>query len=179
MEEITLRDVLPSDAPALAYILCTANEQTFRGLVPDQCLEFPETESVANWQRTLTDGLPDGDFMVMAVIPNGQVVGYAWSGANDKDALFQAELRQLMILPAYQRQGIGKRLMIYAAKHLLQRGLQSMRVEVLRINPNRAFYERLGAKYQTEYPYDWDGVALTMCVYGWPDIRSLLTAEPQ
>lgn len=177
MEGINLRDVLPSDAPALAHIVCTANEYAFRGLVPDHCLEFSEAESATNWQRTLSAGLPDGDFMLMAVIPNGQVVGYAWAGVNDKDALFQAELRQLMVLPAYQRQGIGKQLVSHAAKRLLKQCYRSMRVEVLRINPNRAFYERLGAKYQSEFPYEWDGVPLISCVYGWHALDSLPTDQ--
>ncbi len=174
MDAITLRDVLPSDAPALAHILCTANEYAFRGLVPDHCLEFMETESAVNWQLTLTDGLFDGDFMLMAVTPNGDVVGYAWAGVNDKDTRFEAELRQLMVLPAYQRRGIGKQLVHHVAKRLQQQGYQSMRVEVLRINPNRAFYERLGAKHQSEFPYEWDGVPLTSCVYGWNALDSLL-----
>jgi hypothetical protein len=49
-----------------------------------------------------------------------------------------------------------------------------MRVEVLRVNPNRGFYERLGARYVAERDYDWDGVVLTMCLYGWADLRPLL-----
>lgn len=58
---------------------------------------------------------------------------------------------------------------------LMQQGIQSMRVGVLTINPNRHFYERLGGQYVGERPYDWNGVLLTEAIYGWPDISRLLT----
>src|SRR5437867_3430788 len=53
----------------------------------------------------------------------------------------------------------------------------NMRVEVLRCNPNRAVYEKLGAASISERPFDWDGVILPMCSYGWADTRYLLPAQ--
>lgn len=54
---LLIRDVVPDDADALAHILITAEEHTFRGLVPDACLQSTEAESAANWKRFLTRGL--------------------------------------------------------------------------------------------------------------------------
>ncbi len=175
--EFGLRDVTPSDAHSLAHILCTANDHAFRGLVPDQCLEFSEAESSANWQRTFTEGLPIDDFMLVAETPTHECVGYVWAGPNTKDEIHQAELRQLMILPDYQRQGLGRRLVSAVAQRLLKMGLSRMRVEVLRVNPNRIFYETIGGQFVSEHPYDWDGVTLSECVYGWRDIHVLLTTQ--
>ena len=169
-----LRHVLPSDAPSLAHIVCTANDHAFRGLVPDQCLEFTEAESTANWARFFSLGLPVEDFMLIAETPTHECIGYIWAGPNTKDTVYEAELRQINILPAYQGQGLGRFLVSNAAQRLTEMGLKSMRVEVMQVNPNRIFYERLGAQYVSEHPYDWDGVTLSECVYGWSDIRALL-----
>ena len=175
--DIAIRDVVPLDALSLAHVLITANDHTFRGLVPDQCLEFSEAESAANWQKFFSQGLPADEFMLVAETLAQECVGYAWARPNTKDNDYHAELRQLMVLPDYQGQGIGRHLVRDAAQRLLTQGLQSLRVEVLCINPNRTFYERLGAQYQSEHAYNWDGVSLSMCVYGWHDIRTLLMSE--
>src|SRR4051812_14231130 len=141
---IILRDMLPSDAPAPAHILIEANEHAFRGLIPDQCLEFTEDESAAIWQRTFLSGLPADDFMIAATLSTGEMIGYTWGGPNTKEPDFAGELRQVSVLPEYQGQGIGRQLVCALAQRLLDQDLHSMRVEVLRVNPNRAFYERLG-----------------------------------
>jgi ribosomal protein S18 acetylase RimI-like enzyme len=176
--EIIVRDVVPSDAPCLAHIVCTANDRAFRGLVPDQCLEFSEAESTSNWERFFSQGLPADDFMLMAETSTDECLGYIWAGRNTKDTIYQAELRQINILPSYQGHGLGRRLVRDAAQRLTEKDLNSMRVEVMRINPNRIFYERLGAQYVSEHPYDWDSVILSECVYGWSDIRVLLAQPP-
>lgn len=76
---------------------------------------------------------------------DGTVVGYAWGVPRDGDALYGAELKQIMILPTVQRQGIGRRLVRYIVARFAEQGVHSLLVEVLRENPNRAFYEHLGA----------------------------------
>lgn len=176
LHDVNLRDVAPGDAAALAHVLITSNEQAFRGRVPDQCLTFTEAESAANWREFFAEDLPDGDVMVVAQAAN-DVVGYAWGGPNSKDTVHRAELRQIAVLPAFQRRGIGRALLCHIARRLAEQERHSLRVDVLRVNPNRLFYERLGARYVSEYPFDWDDVVLPMCVYGWPDTRNLLNNE--
>ncbi len=171
--DAVIRDVHVDDADALAHILVTANEAAFRGRVPDCCLEFTEAESAANWRRTLAEGLPPGDVFVVAESTGGGPVGYAWGGPCD-DTVCGGELRQIAILPSEQGRGVGRLLVRHVAGGLAAQGIHSLRVEVLRVNPNRRFYERLGARYLSERDYDWDGVVLPMCVYGWADTRPLL-----
>ncbi len=173
---IAIRDLTLDDITALAHILVTANEDAFRGLVPDHCVDFPEAESAANWTRFLGgEGLPDGDFMVVAET-DGEVVGYIWGGPNDKEADYAGEIRQINVLPTYQGHGIGRQLVCYLARRLAQQNIHSLRVETLSINPNRFFYERLGGIFVSEFPYDWDGFTLPATVYGWADTRSLLAS---
>ena len=174
--DLALRDVRSDDAGTLAHILVTANLATFRGLVPEQCLTFTEAESAANWSRSLSAGLPPSAFMYLVEEgTHGRVIGYGWAGPTESDRTFRAELRQINLLPEYQRRGIGRLLVRKIARRLHdEQGIDSLRVEVLRCNPNRPFYERLAARFVCERPHDWDGVTLPMCLYGWPDTRVLL-----
>ena len=173
---VRLRDVAVGDAAALARILIAATDSAFRGVVPPQCLTSTEAESAASWRQTLTAGLPPGDVMLVAESPPGVPVAYAWGGPCADDSVYGGELRQLSVWPAAQRRGIGRLLVRRVAGRLAAQGIAGMCVEVLRINPNRAFYERLGACYVSERAYDWDGVVLAMCRYGWTDLAPLLGA---
>ncbi len=171
--DIHLRPVTFDDPEALAHILITANESAFRGLVPDQCLTFTEAESAANWRKTFTEeGLPSGDeFLTVAETAAREVVGYVWGGVKDDG---DGIVRILMVLPAYQRRGVGRLLVSHVAERLAEKGIHRMTVEVLSVNPNRLFYEHIGATYVSEAPYDWDGVPMVSCLYQWADTSALL-----
>ncbi len=171
---IHLREVTPNDAEALAHILITAGESAFRGIVPDICLQFTEAQSAANWKEFFREGFSRGDFMLIAETEAGAAVAYAWGGTRADDSLYPGELRQISVLPDYHRQGIGRLLVREVARRLSEQGIHSMLVEVLRDNPNRAFYERLGGVFVFERPYDWDGYITPMYAYGWTDTRALL-----
>ncbi len=168
-----IREVVPGDADALAHILVTANEHAFRGLVPDHCLEFTEVESATNWKRFFAASIPAEDSMIVAETAAKDVVGYAWGGPSFNDPVYAGELRQISVLPQYQGQGIGRLLVRHIARHLAEQGLQSMRVAVLKVNPNRVFYERLGGVFVSEHLYNWDGIDLPEYTYGWSDISVL------
>jgi ribosomal protein S18 acetylase RimI-like enzyme len=174
--DILLRGVTVDDAEALAHVLITAQDATFRGVVPDQCLEFTEAESTTNWRKLFSEeGVPSGDeFLVVAQTAAGEVVGYVWGGVKDDGS---GIVRVLMILPAYHKHGIGRRLVSHVAERLAEKGIHQMSVEVLRENPNRLFYERIGATFVSESPYDWDGVPMSSCLYQWADTRSLLNSS--
>ena len=170
-----IRDARVEDAPALADTVIEPIVTTFRGHVPDQCLSWiTRDESIANWQKWFWQDRDDGEFILVAELMEGGVVGCALGGPQTADAQFDGELYMLGVLSTYQRQGIGRNLVGAVAARLFQQGIQSMQVRVLTVNPNRYFYERLGARYVGEQPYDWNGVLFSEARYGWPDVRSLL-----
>jgi GNAT superfamily N-acetyltransferase len=171
------REVRVCDAAALAHVLIVATETTFRGIVADQCLCFTEAQSAANWKRTLDKGLPVGEFMDV-IESEGEIVGYAWGAPCRDDSIYRGELKQINVLPSHWGRGIGRSLVHRVAARLADdQQIRSLRVEVLRCNPNRAFYERLGAQYVSERPHDWDGVVMPMCLYGWRTTHHLLTSR--
>jgi GNAT superfamily N-acetyltransferase len=178
MKALIYRDVVPEDAVGMTRVGIQANEHAFRGRVPDVCLEFTEAESIANWQRFFREGgVPDEDFIIVAQTISGQIVASTWGGPYPGDENYHGEVRQLAVHPDFQRRGIGRRLVKLVAERLAQRGICSLRVDVLEVNPNRVFYERLGAVYVSQSPYDWDGVRLTSYTYGWADTADLIAGQ--
>jgi ribosomal protein S18 acetylase RimI-like enzyme len=177
--DLIIREAVAADADALAHAIITATNHAFRGVVPEKCLAFTETESAANWRRTFKDGLRAGEFLCVAEERPGQVIGYVLGGPSRNDPVHRGELIALMVLPSEQRRGIGRQLVSYVARRLAARGIFQMRVEVLRCNPNRAFYEKLGAVYRSDRTHNWDGVKLPMCLYEWKDTAALIRVEQE
>jgi ribosomal protein S18 acetylase RimI-like enzyme len=173
---IAIREATPADAPALAEIVIESIQTAFRGLVPDQCLTWlTKEESAANWLRFMSaDGRDEGEFLYVAEAQAGRVVGCALGRPHDDDPRYRGELGVLGVLPAYQGQGIGRRLVACVAERLAREGIHSLLVRVLMVNPHRGFYERLGGQLLREQPYVWNGVTLPEAVYGWTDTAVLM-----
>jgi len=172
------------DCPALARILISATRAAFRGLVPDACLNWiaPE-ESAANWARNFADDHSLQPGYSLFVADTGQeVVGFAMLGEIRPEDGFELsiarryshELRVLQVDPAWQRQGVGRRLVSRVAAQVDEAGATHLLVRVLVENPNMAFYERLGAIELGRRPYDWEGYLTETLVLGWEDVRRLM-----
>ena len=170
-----IRDAVYADSADLADVVIDANAHAFRGLVPDQCLEWlTKSDSMANWQSFLAKPIEARTkFLLVGESPDGRVGGCAMAGPQVDLPPYQSELFMLNILPDYQRQGLGRQLMAVAADRLAKAGMTSMVVRVLTINPNCAFYEKLGGNFIREEPYDWNGVVLQSTVYGWADTSAV------
>ncbi len=167
----TIRNATADDAEALAACVIEPIEATFRGRVPDQCLEsLTYEESETNWRRFFAEQDEDGRFLLVAESESRQVVGCALGGPQPEDDRFDGELYLLGVLPAFQGRGIGQQLVSAVATRLRDLGLHACGVRVLRANPNTAFYEHIGAQLIGEEPYDWNGVVLPEDVYVWMDL---------
>jgi len=175
---IHFRRATINDAPELARILLETNAATFRGLVPDKCLASPTPEeSVTNWRRTLSaDGLGDGQFLIVCEREQHGLVGYVLAGGKTDMEAYERELNVLMVDTSWQRQGIGRKLVARAAAKLQGQGTKSMLVGIQVDNPNRAFYERLGARPVGRRPLVWAGYETEEILYGWEDIEVLAGA---
>ena len=188
MSEFLIRQARLEDSAALGRILVTATQTAFRGRVPDRCLEWitPE-ESAVNWARFFQPAqpVPEGEFLFVAEEREHGVIGLALLlKRSDEDddpeihrlQLFPWELRTLHVDPAWQRQGIGRRLVSRLADQVWHEGGRRLLVRVLLENPNRGFYERLGALQLGTQPYDWEGYRTEEILYGWESIRGLRKA---
>lgn len=98
-----IRDAISDDAPALADTVIEPIITTFRGRVPDQCLNWlTKDESIANWQRWFQADSNDGQFLLVAELLEGLVVGCVLGGSQPDDPQFHGELYLLGVLSTYQ-----------------------------------------------------------------------------
>ncbi len=175
MNKFHIRHAVPNDADRMAQILVTGNRATFAGLVPEKCLEFSVEESSRNWRKTLIENETSQEWLLLvAENISGQVVGYGMWGVGSRHAEFATELKVLMVAPAWQRQGVGRQLVVQGALFYGEKGFDSMLVGVLKLNPNTVFYERLGATFVGERPYSWDGFETVELLYGWGNLVAFI-----
>ena len=86
--------------------------------------------------------------------------------------------RYTRLLDDWRDQGIGRQLMQAGATHLLAKGCRSAFLWVLRDNPNRWFYERLGGRPAAQSVTRVAGTDLQQVAYACDPIERLLAASP-
>ncbi len=163
----------PDDAAALARVHVTAWRQTYDGILPPLYLERLSVPLQGRrWRRRLTDGT---EVTLLAEGPNG-AVGYAsatWS--RHAGAEHEAEINTLYLVQAAQGVGLGRDLLIAAARVMAARGATSLVIGVLRDNVRaRGFYERLGGRCE-DGAGDWvAGRTVATVDYRWGNIGALI-----
>ena len=106
----------------------------------------------------------------------GAVLGFGSCGPNRGDHRFAGEVFTLYVAPDWQNLGIGRRLLIALFRRLVAVGRSSAIVWVLRDNPSRFFYERLGGRLVRHKTLGFAGSAIEAVAYGWSDLPGLLAA---
>ena len=89
----------------------------------------------AEWQRRNFDqsfSLNDGEI----IVAGGVDAGFFWIIEKETETL----LASIRLLPAFQNQGIGTKII----KNLLDESEKPVRLQVLKVNPARNLYQRLG-----------------------------------
>ncbi len=175
---ITIREANQDDAYGIAKVYVEGWRSTYQGIVPDDHLAHMTYEQLEQrWSRILNSG--DG-FVFVAEDGPENIVGFIWGGPEHQGAPgYTGELHAIYILQRYQGQDIGRRLTQALVRKMLEDGLELMIVWVLRDNPSRRFYEKLGAKLVRTAPYyvpDFD-IVLDDTGYAWDNIRVLLDGD--
>jgi GNAT superfamily N-acetyltransferase len=144
---ISVRAATVADARGIARVLVDGWQTTYAGLLPAEFLaSFNYGQHEAGTRQHL-ENLPEAAAVFVAVSANGDVVGMAHvreSEAGLRD--FSAELDAIYVLPSQQRRKVGGRLFQAVVRWLKKRGHQSLFLWVLRDNPYRQFYERIGGE---------------------------------
>ena len=164
----------PSDAEDLARVHVTSWRETYRGLLPDAYLaRMSEVAHARRFARALAT--PGPDEVILAAADRSGMIGYAAGGPSRTGTPGEAEIATLYLLRAAQGQGLGRRLMVDAARALAARGATSLLISVLRDNLKaRGFYEHLGGEAQAARREPGPGGQLLYEVaYRWRDIRRL------
>jgi len=94
---------------------------------------------------------------------------------RDSGLDYEGEIYTLYVLPDAQGQGAGRALVLALFSRLVATGHGSALVWVVRANPARFFYERLGGKQVMHRPIPVGGQPVDALAYGWRDLASVLS----
>lgn len=178
-----IRSATAADAAGIAHVHVESWRATYPGMLPDRYLVGLSTAAHERRWRGLLSGSapPRGRRTYVAQGPGGRIMGFASCGPQRTGLPgFSGEFYAVYLLDQAQGQGLGRRFLAAMAQHLLAGDTQSALVWVLRDNPSRYFYERLGGDLLAEQPISFAGARLTEVAYGWTDLVPLarLAADP-
>jgi GNAT superfamily N-acetyltransferase len=174
---VRIRRASVDDAVAIARVRVDSWRATYRGMIPQAYLDGMSVEASATlWDRTLS-ARSERSQVFVAEDAEG-VLGFAAGVVLPEPKLgFDAELAAIYLRPAYQRLGLGTRLLGVTAAALAAQKAAAMIVWVIAGNKAaRGFYEAEGAELLVEQPFQWDGMDLVEAGYGWRDLPALVTA---
>jgi GNAT superfamily N-acetyltransferase len=173
---VQIRQAMPEDAEGIARVHVNSWRTTYPGIVSEAVLENLSVERNQEYWRKSISEPGDQCFVLVAVKEQVGVIGFASAGPERSGNYpYQGELYAIYMLKAYQGRGVGRRLVSAVAQGLLDLGLSSMLVWVLKDNLFRAFYETLGGEQIGEQDISIGNQTLREVAYGWPDIHPLVT----
>lgn len=173
---VRIRPPNPADAASLARVHVDSWRSTYAGIIPDEYLadlSYQDRESF--WDQVLASERPAvSNFLVET--EQGEVIGMAAGGPERSgNEIYLGELYLVYLLEAFQRKGLGRRMVSAVASRLLDDGIGSMLVGVLRDNRiGCRFYESLGGELIDQRVVSIGGADLEEVFYGWTDVRALV-----
>lgn len=127
---------------AIGEIVTESWQYTFRDLLPqDFLLSITPDAQKARHERTFARN--NVHYRIASKI--GEVVGFAsWGPSRDPSFAMPYEIYALYLRPKFERQGFGRLLLSSVTSHVSSLGGSGLYLTALALNPNRAFYVRLG-----------------------------------
>jgi ribosomal protein S18 acetylase RimI-like enzyme len=175
-----IREAMLGEEATMARVSVDSYRAAHRDHIPEESLmRYTYEESERNWARTLRELSEDDEreeYIYVAENDAGDIIGIAMGGPESSNhPLYTGAIYFLYLLPAYHRRGIGRQLTISVVERLVERGMQSLLIRVLKANaPARGFYEALGGQLVLEEPIEDRGAVLDGVAYGWRDVSVLL-----
>jgi GNAT superfamily N-acetyltransferase len=179
------RPTQEEDAPAMARVIVDTFLSAHQGQLPEAALArrrqvWTYEVSASSWGKLLHDiatGTSPRECAYVAEDEGGGVVGLATGGPADVECPeYTGVIHALFVQQSHQRRGLGRRLFQAVAAHLADLGVTALVVHCWAANvPARRFYEALGGRVVREREVDEFGVMVPEVMYGWADIRTLLS----
>lgn len=166
-----IRPAALADAEQIARFHVESWQQTYHGLMPAEFLDnLSIQQRFDTWTRMLGE-LAENNFVFVLENEQGQTAGLVASG-SEREARpgYAGEIYAIYVAHELHGQGWGRQLFERAIQDLKQRGFASMMLWVLKENPSRGFYERLGGEVIGEKEVEIGGAKIVEVAYGWAKI---------
>ena len=148
--------------------------RTYRDLAPTEALRaLDEPLRRARWIDILSQPKPDQIALVAEI--DGRLAGFGLAGAPIDPAFGgRGEIKFLYVDDAFQRKGVGRRLMAELASRLAANGHAAVALGVVVGNtPAIAFYEAMGGRAIGAYTDPGPLWRSNNIVYAWDDVSAL------
>ena len=183
---ISVRRARLADAASIGAVHVAAWRSAYPGILPDDFLSrLSAPRQAAYYDHAIRDEgrttLHVASVSGVDLGPRGgtsRIVGFASSGRarGAYAALGDGEIETLYVLDDFRERGLGRRLLRAAALHLAEQGCRSAFLWVLRDNPSRWFYARLGGRPVAEDTVRVAGTDMMQTAYVWNPIDTLAQA---
>jgi ribosomal protein S18 acetylase RimI-like enzyme len=172
---IALRRARLADAPGIAAVHVATWRSTYAAILPQDYLASLSVYRLARQYEHLIR-LGFGVHVAITYNAPGEppVLGFATAGRGREPHLGEGEVEMLYVLDDYRDHGLGGQLLRLSAKHLAQMGCRSAYAWVLRDNPSRYFYQRLGGKCVAASTTQVAGAEIPQTAYAWDPLATLL-----
>lgn len=179
----TIRPATGRDAEGIAKVYVDAWRSAYAAILPHRVLLGMSYErQTREWSWIIRNRAGMQAVIVAAEADHGVVgltsFGPARSGARPAGGCLAGgrdtkvgEIYTLYVQPEFQERGIGRGLLAAALAALTGKGYECSFLWVLRDNPSRYFYERVGAKMIAQRQEHLWGCLTDQICYGWPDLR--------
>lgn len=165
-----IRPATPDDAAAIASVNIEGWRTAYGDLLPaDELASLSFESRCERWLEILQK--PATNKITFVAESAEKIIGFASCGPDRTgDARYVAEIYAIYVLSEHHRQGIGTALVRSCIGFLREHGLNSVKVWVLKDNPFRRFYERLGGKVVEEKTIAIGETRLWETAYGWTSL---------
>ena len=164
-----VRPARPVDAVPIGRVHVAAWRSAYAGILPETALHrLSVPRQAAQYGAAIR--ARRGVFVAEA---GRQVVGFCTVG-RARNRFADGEVETLYVLDDWRDHGFGRALMQIGAERLRrEEGARSLMLWVLRDNPGRWFYQRLGGRPAAEGWTEVSGTAVPQVAYVWDRIETL------
>jgi ribosomal protein S18 acetylase RimI-like enzyme len=168
-----VRQARMDDVAAIARIEVETWRVTYAGMLPDRVLVgMSERRQRSTWAGLVR--FRPGDVVVVEQDAN-EVVGFGNCGAQRDPSLpYAGEIFTLYVAPDAQNRGVGRHLVGALFARLQSNSRNSALIWVIKANPSRYFYERVGGKLVLTRRIRVGGELVDAVAYGWPDLSATI-----
>jgi L-amino acid N-acyltransferase YncA len=172
MDEITIRAARPGDARRIARLDVETWRAAYAGILATGFLVgLSAQRRELGWASVIEREPRD---VRVAVDNDGNIQGFGSCGRCRRGAQFGGEVFTLYVAPDWQNQGIGRGLLFALFERLVAQECRSAIIWVLRDNPGRFFYRRLGGREVQHKVFAVGGKRVEAAGYAWYDLPRFL-----
>ncbi len=170
-----IRPVKKEDMEVVAKIHVDTRRKTYEGVIPNDTLSRRTYERQKDkWINNLYYNDDVECIMYVAENEFGEIVGFAAADINTVKNIYGSQLTSIFVLPEFQKQEIGKKLVKTLANAIHEKGIKNMLLWIVEDAPTRGFYDSLGGKVAFSRLVYMSSQEIREVAYVFDDITRLL-----